>query len=209
MPAPVELASAALAVRPWTDPVIDALGHDPRSRYVEQFWLPVLGPTATLLLRRLADGLERAPEGFELPLADTARALGLGIRGGRNSPFVRAIHRCCQFGAGRLVVDATFEVRRRLAPLSRVQVQRLTPELQDAHRRFQEEQLHASGPVVVDKARRLAASLLELGEDPGEAVAQLERWRFANEVATSAVAWALARRSAEPPEPGQEPLDAA
>jgi hypothetical protein len=207
MPAPVDLATHALLVRPWTDPVIDALGHDPRSRYVEQFWLPVLGPTATFLVRRLAEGLDRSPDGFDLPLADTARSLGLGTKGGRNAPFVRAIHRCCQFGAARLVGDATLEVRRRLAPLSRVQVQRLTSPLQDAHLRFQEEQISASGPVVVDKARRLAASLLELGESGTEAVAQLERWRFSGEIAAGAVAWALARRTPSLPEP--EPLDAA
>jgi hypothetical protein len=29
----------------WTDPVIDTLGHDPRSWYVEQFWLGIIGPT--------------------------------------------------------------------------------------------------------------------------------------------------------------------
>ena len=33
-------------VRAWTDPVIDQLGHDPRSQYVEWFWLSVLGPAA-------------------------------------------------------------------------------------------------------------------------------------------------------------------
>jgi hypothetical protein len=34
-----------LCVEPWHDPVIDEVGHDPRSTYVETFWLPVLGPT--------------------------------------------------------------------------------------------------------------------------------------------------------------------
>ena len=29
----------------WSDPLIDRLGHDPRSAYVEQFWLSVLGPS--------------------------------------------------------------------------------------------------------------------------------------------------------------------
>ena len=33
-----------LRVEPWADPVVDHLGHDPRSAYVEQFWLPILGP---------------------------------------------------------------------------------------------------------------------------------------------------------------------
>jgi hypothetical protein len=29
----------------WPDPVIDRLGYDPRSLYVETFWLGILGPT--------------------------------------------------------------------------------------------------------------------------------------------------------------------
>ena len=45
----------------WHDPLIDQLGYDPRSRYVEQFWLGVLGPSTTLLIRHLADALD----GFE------------------------------------------------------------------------------------------------------------------------------------------------
>ena len=64
--------TATLAVRPWPDPVIDALGHDPRSAYVEQYWLGILGPSTTWLLRRLAAGLEASPAGFDLPLSDTA-----------------------------------------------------------------------------------------------------------------------------------------
>jgi hypothetical protein len=34
-----------LRVEAWLDPVIDEVGHDPRSAYVEEFWLPILGPT--------------------------------------------------------------------------------------------------------------------------------------------------------------------
>jgi len=33
-----------LPIRPWPDGVIDALGEDPRSAYVERFWLGILGP---------------------------------------------------------------------------------------------------------------------------------------------------------------------
>jgi hypothetical protein len=32
---------STLPVRPWPDDVIDALGHDPRSTYVELFWLVI------------------------------------------------------------------------------------------------------------------------------------------------------------------------
>jgi len=35
---------ATITIKPWLDPVVDVLGHDPRSRYVETFWLPTLGP---------------------------------------------------------------------------------------------------------------------------------------------------------------------
>ena len=52
-------AASTVIVRPWIDPVVDPIGYDPHGRYVELFWLGVLGPTATWLLRRLAIGLER------------------------------------------------------------------------------------------------------------------------------------------------------
>lgn len=41
-----DLSTDLLTIRPWPDEVIDALGHDPRSAYVERFWLGVLGPSA-------------------------------------------------------------------------------------------------------------------------------------------------------------------
>src|SRR5688572_3024262 len=44
-------------------------GHDPRSPYVERFWLGVLGPSTTWLLRCLAYGFDGQPDGFDLDLA--------------------------------------------------------------------------------------------------------------------------------------------
>src|SRR4030088_823154 len=87
----LEGSAPSLTVVPWPDVVIDALGHDPRSPYVETYWLAVLGPSTTWLLRRLAFRLEAEPDGFSLDLAETARSLGLGAKGGRHSPFVRAL----------------------------------------------------------------------------------------------------------------------
>jgi len=34
-----------LIVMPWHDPVVEAVGYDARSSYVELFWLGILGPT--------------------------------------------------------------------------------------------------------------------------------------------------------------------
>src|SRR5690349_17318456 len=65
----------SLIVLPWPDPVVDAVGHDPRSPYVEHFWLGILGPSTTWLLRRMAAQFDTQPDGFELDLHETAGAL--------------------------------------------------------------------------------------------------------------------------------------
>ena len=91
-----------MQVVPWVDPVVDALGFDARSDYVELFWLGVIGPSTTWLMRRLAAGLDRSPEGFTLDLGETAQALGISGQGGTSgwtqSPFARTLVRACQFG---------------------------------------------------------------------------------------------------------------
>jgi len=118
----------------WSDPIVDARGYDPRSRYVETFWLPVLGPSATLLLRRFAMELEMAPSGVELDTDALARGLGLGVASGRRSPFRRALARCIRFGAARTLSAGTLAVRRRLAPVPTRHIAALPIALQDLHR---------------------------------------------------------------------------
>ena len=55
-----------------------------------------------------------------MSLGETARALGLGDRGGRNSPFLRTVNRMVQFELARVVNVGAGElaVRRRLPPLT-------------------------------------------------------------------------------------------
>jgi hypothetical protein len=191
---PTETPPATLPIRPWPDGVIDALGHDPRSVYVERFWLGILGPSTTWLLRRLATGLEASPAGFDLPLADTARALGLGDQGGRHSPFMRALARCCKFDLAEARPDGALAVRRKLPPLNRRQVTRLPAPLQDEHRKWQDEQLAApAAEQMRRRCRRLALSLLELGEDVDATERQLLRWKFHPSLCRESAAWALDR----------------
>jgi hypothetical protein len=129
-----------LEIRPWPDPVLDHLGHDTRSPYVERYWLPILGPSSTLLLRRLAAALDEAPDGFELDPSSWAVELGIGMRGGRHSPFWRSIERTCRFGATRRHGEV-LAVRRRLPPLNRHQIDRLPPALRHRHELWLAEQL--------------------------------------------------------------------
>src|SRR3954462_9370421 len=118
--------TGAIRVMPWPDPVLDAIGHDPRSRYVEQFWLPTLGPTALLLLRHLADRFDREPEGLELAVIDTSHALGLGQRDGSASPIVRTLRRLTQFDlACEDPMSDTVAVRRNVPPVNTRHLRRL------------------------------------------------------------------------------------
>src|SRR5437588_7379366 len=143
MTALLTFESETLGVRPRGDPVIDRIGFDPRSPYVERFWLGVVGPSTTWLLRRIAAGFDASPGGFEMSLGETARALGLGDRGGRHSPFLRTVNRMIQFELAQVLSPGAGElaVRRRVPPLNRRQSGRLSPALQVAHDRWQAEQL--------------------------------------------------------------------
>lgn len=129
LPAPTQ---GALDVAPWIDPEVEAIGHDPRSSYVELYWLGILGPSSTFLIRRLGAGLVHSPDGFRIPIADTAQGMGLGAPVGRQSPFIRALHRCCQFRLARWEGEV-LQVRRKLPPLRPGQVNRLPESLQHAH----------------------------------------------------------------------------
>jgi hypothetical protein len=145
----------------WDDPVVESSGFDALSPYVELFWLPVLGPSATLLLRRLVAGLRARPNGYDLQLDEAAQALGLGGVGGRRSPFRRAILRCTRYGVARHLGDDRLAVRRRLTALPERQLRRLPGSLQAQHHRW--EATAGAEPGTIEVVRRRARWLaLEL-----------------------------------------------
>lgn len=186
------LGDASLDIRPWSDPVIDEFGFDIRSHYVEQYWLGILGPSTTFLLRTIAHRFDAEPNGFRLHLADTARSLGLGARAGKHSPFVRAIDRCCQFGLARRHLNQ-LDVRRRVPPLTRGQVTRLPVALQDEHQAWLDSTRTSTLDEKKAQARRLALGLLELGTPPEEVEASLWQWQYHPSVAYEALRWAQDR----------------
>lgn len=55
---PAGTSAGPLTIRPWPDDVIDSLGHDPRSHYVETYWLGILGPP-TMASDAIEPGAER------------------------------------------------------------------------------------------------------------------------------------------------------
>ncbi len=116
----------------WIDEPLHPITHDPRARYVETYWLSLLGPSATWLLRRIADELEASPSGFVMDVAETAHSLGLS-RLGKNSAFVRSLGRLVQFQLARPVAPDVLAVRRHVPSLSSHHVARLTPTQQQRH----------------------------------------------------------------------------
>jgi hypothetical protein len=173
-------------VVPWTDPVADPHGVHPCSRYVELYWLGVIGPSTTWLLRRLSYGLEMHPDGFDLHLADTARSLGLGERMGKNSPFRRALQRLCTFELARPHGPGGLAVRLHIPPLPLRHLSRLPDGLQASHRRWLIEHQLPEPEQMRRRAGRLAAGLAAAGQDSAAIERQLAAWHFHPSVAYSA-----------------------
>lgn len=117
--------------RPVTDPVIAEVGYPALSGYVEAFWLPVLGPTQILLLRRLARDFGRDDVTEVQMLASTMAAL-LGL-GTASASLHRALDRLRRFHLAEQVSLRTdddhqvqgWRVQTMLPPLSLRQLERL------------------------------------------------------------------------------------
>ncbi len=199
-----------LRIEAWDDPLVDRLGHDPRSAYVEAYWLGILGPSACWLLRRMADGLDAEPDGFVLDLAETASSIGLRLNGGRHAPFLRTLGRLCQFRMARQCGPEVLEVRRRIPPLTLAQVDRLPTALRERHRTEVEVRRPAVDEVTVRRARRLGLTLVQLGEDRGATARQLAEWGFEPALCEDAAdwSWTARHRLAARPGPRRTPVPA-
>jgi hypothetical protein len=180
----------AIRVTPWPDPVLDVLGHDPRSWYAETFWLPTLGPTALLLMRHLADRFEQDPAGVDLPVADTASALGLGPRDGPNSPLMKSLGRLRQFELAHSDDEITISVRTSLPPVQRRHVRRLPAPLQVRHAEWVSGQTNSPVQLARRRARRVALTLVVQGEPIDTIERALHSGGFHPALAHEAVRWA-------------------
>jgi hypothetical protein len=185
---------STVTVRPWPDPVVDTVGYDPRSRYVETFWLPSLGPTALLLLRHLADRFDRNPDGIELTVADTSHALGLGQREGNSSPIIKTLDRLTQFDLACKDLRGDIAVRRYVPPVNRRHLKRLPTDLQAAHTEWAQAEL-AAPPLQTARrnARRVAFTLLEQGDDADHVERVLYAMGFHPTVCHESARWAYER----------------
>ena len=143
-----------------------------------------------MLLRHLADRFETNPKGIDLPVADTAAALGLGAREGQSSPLIRSLTRLQQFELACSDGDVTVAVRKTLPPVHRRHVRRLPVGLQARHAEWVEEQATSPVDIARRRARRFALTLL-VQDEPIDAVERaLHAGGFHPALAYEAVRWA-------------------
>ena len=167
----ISVTEPSLMVVPWHDPVVDSVGFDVRSQYVELFWLNVLGPTATWILRRLVLGFDRYPLGYELDLGETASALGLSYTAGTANSFMRSLNRCVLFGVSQ-PTDGGLAVRRRVPPVATRHLMRMPPHLRQAHQQWNLSTTRIS-LADLERARVLAEAMVSTGDDPDAVERQL------------------------------------
>jgi hypothetical protein len=122
--------------------------HALRSDYVEVYWLPVIGPTSTCVLRTLGSML--AP-GQPLTIeADTlAGMMGVGHRDGNNSPFARTLRRLVGFQILSQWDETTWAVPEGIGSISRHQLAALPELLQTLHAIWEEPATADAHPLGV------------------------------------------------------------
>jgi hypothetical protein len=118
------------------DERVHRVGFDLTDPYVEQCWGAVIGPSATLLLRRLPElWVERVPAA--IGASDLSRSLGLGVGVGDRSRLTNTLDRLVRFGLARPSPEgAGLDVFRQVPPLAPRQLDRLPSWTRHAHERL-------------------------------------------------------------------------
>ncbi len=190
-----------MRVLPWVQGPTEEMRLDPRSHYAERFGLPVIGPSATWLLRHVADRFEDAPEGFDLDLDETARCLGVGVSTSRHAPLRRALARCVRFGLASRRDESTLAVTGRVPPVAPRHLMRLPIALQEEHRIWIQCAAEADadadrGLRLRRRARLVALDLRELGVEDSSIERHLLRRGVHPATAFEAARWAWSPESA-------------
>ena len=113
----------------------DPDGYPITHPYVEDLYVPIVGPSTYLLLRLFDRMADERPDTFTLSLDEIAHRLGLGNKG-RSSRTTRTIDRLCSFRLAVRISSDTIVVPRQLPPLTNRQLDRLAPSLAPLERAY-------------------------------------------------------------------------
>lgn len=108
-----------------------------------RFWLPIIGPTATLAYRHLLDLTGNGRHTGSIDMADLANDLGVGHKGGKNAPAPNAIKRLIVFRIAepRELDGSKIDLLTELPFLDNQKLNRLRPDMARAERLFREHHL--------------------------------------------------------------------
>ena len=114
--------------------------------YLERCWTSVLGPSAVLLLRRVA-ALARGGHHAQVDLGELSRDLGIaGV--GPNSHVRRSIDRLIRFGFGAWESPSVLDIYDACAPLACHHLTRATEALRIDHHRLVESHRRSYAPLT-------------------------------------------------------------
>ena len=170
-----------------------AAGVDARSRYVDHYWIPTLGPTAVCLIRILMRMIARRGETVEVRAEQLSELLGLRPDG--DAALGAALGVLADADLVTVADDGVLEVSGRFPHLTDDQIAHLPPALADAHRSPGSlaaaaavdgvDRVHAFGPHA--RALSLAATIDEILVNPGLDAGQLAmRWQHVIRLAEEA-----------------------
>ena len=114
----------AIHAAPHPVPQVQRAGFPLDHPYMDHSSAPVLGPTGTLMVRRLP-WLWKEAAPVEMPLAELSRSLGLGGNTSRNSPVCRTIERLIGFRFASRRGPGELDVYVAVPPLSPRQLDKL------------------------------------------------------------------------------------
>ncbi len=173
----------------WRDVNIESLGYDPRSSYVERFWLPFLGPSTIFMARKITELLESEPYGFAMDLEELSSMLGLGSNTSKHSSVQKTLNRLLVFELARVMPSKAVSVRLKLPPLPQRYINRLSRPMQELHVRETQDVPENTLAAARTRARSLAVTLAKLGHDRAAIEKQLISWRFHPSVCYETLSW--------------------
>lgn len=140
------------------DPRVRQVGFDLTDTYVEQCWSAVVGPSATLLLRRLPE-LWRHQAPAELPAGEFSQSLGLGAGTGPNSRLASTMDRLVRFGLARPDRAGGLDVFLEVPPLQPRQLERVPEWTRSTHERLFTAHLEGFEGVAEHRSKVTAATV--------------------------------------------------
>lgn len=142
------------------DPALDPIGFPPLHPYVDRVWLALVGPTATVIFRRMGDAVRLNPGPWPMPTRQLATMIG--VRNGER--LAQSVGRMCRFGlAAYYPASGALHVRAAVAPVHRLALLRHCPALLVEHDRLLERNPHGAALVDLVEARWHDAMLVAQG----------------------------------------------